>query len=48
MFEFNPNLIQEGDSDDEEGEAVYYSRKEEVSCVNITGNCLLPGTVLIG
>ena len=45
MFEFNPNLIQEGDSDDDEGEAVYYSRKEEVSCV---GNCLLPGTVLIG
>ena len=29
MFEFNPDLIQEGGSDDEEGETVYF-RKEEV------------------
>ncbi len=39
MFEFNPNLVQEGDSDDDEGEAVYFTRNEDVSGSNITRNC---------
>ena len=44
MFEFNPNLIQEDDSDDEDGETVYYARRQEV---NITGLVLITTIVLI-
>lgn len=31
MFEFNPNLVDEGNDDEDDGETVYFAQRQEVS-----------------